>query len=412
MARTTEKLDARTVATRTEPGYYGDGGGLWLQISKSGTKSWVFRFKLNRRAREMGLGPLHTITLAEARKKARDARKLVLDGIDPIERKQAEKVTQALAMARSKTFDDCARAYIDSHKAGWRNAKHGDQWTNTLNTYAGPVFGSLPVAEIDTSLVMRCLESMWTEKPETASRLRGRIEAVLSWATVHGYRVGDNPARWRGHLDKLLPKRAKVAKVEHHPALPYQQMGAFMKALRAQDGTAARALELTILTAARTSEVINATWQEFDLEAALWIIPADRMKAHKEHRVPLSPAALTLLETMKKEAVGDYVFPGVRHGKSLSNMAMLTLLKRMKRSDLTVHGFRSTFRDWAAETTAYPREVAEMALAHTVGDKVEAAYRRGDLFAKRVRIMEDWASYCELPPQGAEIVPINGKTRA
>lgn len=409
MARTTGKLDSRTVASRRKPGYYGDGAGLWLQVTASGSKTWVFRFKLNGRAREMGLGALHTVSLAEARNKARAARGLLTDGIDPIEHKRAEKAARALENGSTKTFDECSRAYIDSQKAGWGNSKHADQWTNTLATYASPVFGTLPVSAIDTARVMRALEPIWTTKPETASRIRGRIEAVLSWATVHGYRQGENPARWRGHLDKLLPKTSKVATVKHHQALPYQQIGEFMKALRAENGTAARALELCILTATRTSEVIKAKWSEFDLAEGLWTIPAERMKARREHRVPLSPAAVKLLEKEKRKSDGGWVFPGVRYGKHLSNMAMLELLRRMGQTDITVHGFRSTFRDWTGEMTAYPHEVAEMALAHTISNKAEAAYRRGDLFAKRARMMEDWAAFCALPPQDAKIVGMKSK---
>jgi integrase len=305
------------------------------------------------------------------------------DGIDPIEARRAQREQKSLDAAKSMTFDACAAAYIDAHKAGWRNEKHFDQWSNTLNTYAGPVFGSLPVQAVDVGLVMKALEPIWQTKSETASRVRGRIESVLDWATVRGYRKGDNPARWRGHLDKLLPPRSKVRKVEHHPARPHDELANFVAMLRRQEGIASRALEFLILTATRTGEVIGARWDEIDLGEKVWVVPAARMKAGREHRVPLSAAAVAILEQMQEVREGDFVFPGGKRGKPLSNMAMLAVLKRIDRGDLTNHGFRSSFRDWAAERTNFPREVAEMALAHTVGDKVEAAYRRGDLFQKR-----------------------------
>jgi integrase len=311
-----------------------------------------------------------------------------------VEARKAKRAEERLTAATATTFEQCAERYIAAHRSGWRNPKHAAQWPSTLKTYAYPVFGSLPVQAVDTGLVMKVLEPIWHAKPETASRVRGRIEAVLDWATVRGYRKGENPARWRGHLDKLLPARGKVRKVEHHAALPYAEMGDFMAALREQEGIAARALEFLILTAARTSEVIGARWQEFDLEGKLWIVSADRIKGGKEHRVPLSGAALTIIEAMKETRESEFVFPGGKAGKPLSNMAMLKALERMERTELTAHGFRSSFRDWSAERTNYPREVAEMALAHTVGDKVEAAYRRGDLFRKRRQLMAAWARYC------------------
>lgn len=407
MARGIQRLSALQAERAKKAGYYADGGGLYLQVTVSGAKSWLFRFMLNGRAREMGLGPLHTVSLAEARIKSADCRKQLLEGIDPIEARKAARNAAQLAAAKSITFEQCADAYITAHRAGWKSTKHADQWTNTLKTYAYPTFGSLSVANVDTTLVMKCLEAIWTKKPETASRLRGRIECVLDWATVRGYRQGENPARWKGHLDKLLPARSKVAKVEHHAALPYAELGSFMKALRAQEGVAATGLEFAILTATRTSETLNATWNEFDLDAGIWTIPPERMKAGKEHRVPLSARALEILKAMKAIEQSDYVFPGARVKRPLSNMAFLMTLRRMGRHNLTAHGFRSTFRDWAAEMTAYSHEVAEMALAHTVGDKVEAAYRRGDLFEKRRRIMEDWATYCDrTPEQTAEVVGI------
>src|SRR6266446_7068944 len=394
MARPSNRLSAVEVRSIGHKGMFHDGGGLYLQVSAGGAKSWIYRFTLDGRAREMGLGPVHVIPLAEARKRAAECRRMRIDGIDPIEARSAHRGWKKLEAAKAMTFDACAAAYIAAHNAGWRNAKHREQWRNTLSSYAGPVFGSLPVQSIDVELVMKALEPIWRTKPETASRLRGRIEAVLDWATVRSYRKGDNPARWRGHLDKLLPARSKVQRVEHHPALPYDELADFVAMLRGQDGIAARALEFLILTATRTGEVIGARWDEIDLGEKIWVVPAARMKAGREHRVPLSGAAVAILEEMKKIRESDFVFPGGKKGKPLSNMAMLAVLKRMDRDDLTNHGFRSSFRDWAAERTNFPREVAEMALAHAVGDKVEAAYRRGDLFQKRRQLMEAWGKFC------------------
>jgi integrase len=407
MARASNKLFAVEVKSITQKGMHHDGGGLYLQVSAGGAKSWIFRFMLDGRAREMGLGPVHTVPLADARKRAAECRRTRLDGIDPIDARRAERDQKKLEAAKSMTFDACAAAYIDAHKASWKNAKHRDQWPNTLNTYASPVFGSLPVQAVDVGLVMKALEPIWQTKSETASRLRGRIEAVLDWAAVRGYRKGDNPARWRGHLDKLLPPRDKVRRVEHHPALPYDELFDFIVVLRGQEGIAARALEFLILTATRTGEVIGARWDEIDLREKIWIVPAARMKAGREHRVPLSAATVAILEEMKKIREGEFVFPGGKKGRPLSNMAMLAVLKRIGRSDLTAHGFRSSFRDWAAERTHFPGEVAEMALAHTVGDKVEAAYRRGDLFQKRRQLMEAWARFCKTARPQAEVIAIS-----
>jgi len=335
----------------------------------------------------------------------------LLDGVDPISERDGLKTADRLAKARSITFDQCAAAFIKSHRKGWRNKKHAEQWQNTLATYCTPVFGSLPVQSVDTGLVIKVLEPIWPEKTETASRVRGRIEKVLDWAKVRGYRDGENPARWRGHLDKLLPKRHDVQKVEHYAALPYVEIGAFLQSVREQEGNAARALELVILTAARTSEVINARWDEIDLDAKVWTIPPERMKSKREHRVPLSDAAVKVLKIMQDRAEGDYVFAGMKPDKPLSNMSLLALIERMGRADLTVHGFRSTFRDWAAETTNFPRDVAEAALAHVLGDKTEAAYRRGDLFEKRRKLMQAWAEQCNRKAE-AKVMPINAGRKA
>jgi integrase len=361
---------------------------------------------LNGRPRWMGLGPLHTIGLAEARNRAAECRKQRHDGVDPIEARRASRRQVLLEAAKVVTFRECAAKYIAAHRAGWRNAKHAAQWEATLATYADPIIGALPVQAIDMALVLKVIEPIWTEKPETAGRLRGRLESILDWARVRGYREGENPARWRGHLDKALPARSKVRKVKHHAALAYAELPRFLEKLREQEGTAARALEFTILTAARTGETIGAKWSEIDLLDKLWKIPANRMKAQKEHRVPLSPRALAILGEMQSlNRVGDneaFVFPGSKRGKPLSNMAFLMLLRRMGRDDLTAHGFRSTFRDWAAERTSFPAEVAEMALAHTVSDKTVAAYNRSDLFERRRRLMAQWATFCAATEQKAQ----------
>jgi integrase len=395
MAHLVGRLTALKVTKVKEPGMYADGAGLYLQVTGDGentpAKSWIFRFTLRGRSREMGLGSYSIFSLAEARAKAAEYRRQVYDGIDPIEARRAQRAQAALEAAAALTFKECTKQYLAAHSAGWRNAKHAAQWNSTLKTYAEPVIGSLSVHGIDTALVMKIIEPLWSRKPETASRLRGRIEAVLDWATVRGFRQGENPARWRGHLDKLLPARAKVRKVKHHAALPYDELPTFMTALRAQEGVAARALEFLILTAARTGEVIGA--RPGEIRDHIWTVPAGRMKASKEHRVPLSASALDVVEKVKEQG-GAYLFPGGKRDRSLSNMAMLALLDRMGRSDLTAHGFRSTFRDWAAECTNYPSEVVEMALAHTISSKVEAAYRRGDLFEKRKSLMSDWATFC------------------
>lgn len=409
MARKIGRLSAAAVSKVKAKGMYADGGGLYLQVTESGAKSWIFRFMLNGRAREMGLGPVHAIGLADARQKATACRRLRLEGIDPIEARRAQRQQAQLEAASAMTFKACAEAYIEAHRVGWRSPKHAAQWRSTLGAYAYPVFGDLPVRSVDVALVMKALEPIWAAKTETASRVRGRVQAVLDWATARGYRQGDNPARWRAHLENLLPKRSKVQRVEHHPALPYGEIGEFMVAVRAEEGVAARAFEFAILTATRTAEVIGARWSEIDLAEKLWIIPAVRIKAGREHRVPLSAPVLAILQNINRVRDGDYVFPGGKRGKPLSSMALLMLLRRMNRADLTVHGFRSTFRDWAAERTNFAREVAEMALAHVVSDKVEAAYRRGDLFQKRRQLMDAWAKQCAASKSGgAAIVPLRG----
>ncbi len=406
MARTIGKLTALAVAQAKRRGYYGDGGGLFLQVSPGGAKSWVFRFKDAGKLHEMGLGPFHTIGLADARQRAQDCRKARLDGRDPIAERKAARLAAKLDAAKAMTFRACAERYIAAHRAGWRNAKHAAQWTATLDTYVYPSFGGLPVQAVDVGLVLKAVEPIWASKPETASRVRGRIESILDWATARGYRMGENPARWRGHLENLLPRRSKVRRVEHHAALAYPEIAAFMAELRRQEGVAARALEFAILTAARTGEVIGARWDEINIAERLWAVPAERMKGGRERRVPLSDAALAIVENMAAIRSGDFVFPGGRANRPLSNMAFLMLLRRMGRGDLTAHGFRSSFRDWAAERTTFPAEVAEMALAHVVSDKVEAACRRGDLFGKRRQLADAWAKFCAALAPAGRVVPI------
>jgi integrase len=403
MARQLSKLTALQVTKLTKPGLYGDGGGLTLQITKAGVKSWLFRFMREGKAYGMGLGPTHTFSLAEARQKALAARKILADGLNPLTEKKEKLLAMALERARMMSFDQCAKAYIEAHKSSWKNAKHLDQWTNTLVTYASPVFGKLPVAEIDTALVVKCLGPIWQTKTETASRLRGRIESVLGWAATSGYRTGENPARWKGHLENLLANISKTSRTKNHPSLPWQRIGDFMAALNAREGNVSRAIAFTILTASRSGEVRGARWSEFDFKEKVWTIPVERMKAHREHQVPLSGAALAVLASMPHS--GEFVFPGTK-GQPLSDMSLTAVIRRMNSDEskpvwvdasgegITVHGFRSTFRMWTAETTAYPREVAEHALAHKLPDAVERAYQRGTQFLKRQSLMAEWGAHC------------------
>ena len=392
-----------------KPGRHADGGGLHLLVKPTGARSWVYRFMLNGKSRDIGLGAAGQggMSLADARDEASVLRLKVKAGIDPLEERDRE-AAQALAAAQAAkvagtTFRNVATAYIAANEESWRNPKHRQQWRNTLDTYVYPVIGDLPVAEVETAHVLKILEPIWKGKAETASRIRGRIETVLDSAKARGYRQGENPARWRGHLAQILPARTRLSR-GHHKAIAYEQIPAFVRALHKREAVAALALEFTILTAARSGEVIGATWAEVDLQKAIWTIPADRMKAAKEHRVPLSARAVAILESLQPLG-SDYLFPGAKGGK-LSGMAMAMLMRRMK-VDATVHGFRSGFRDWAAECTGYAHEVAEMALAHTIENKVERAYRRGDLFDKRRRLMDDWATYCALiPAAGASVTPI------
>lgn len=408
MAKTINRLTALGIKSLTTPGLYPDGGNLYLQVSGARTKSWTFRFKspITGKTRDMGIGALQDRNLAEARDMARDCRNMLAAGVDPIEARHKVRVEARLAAARTKTFDDCAAAYIDAHAAGWRNAKHQWQWRQTIAAHASPKIGAMSVADIETADVLRVLEPIWRKMPETAGRIRQRLERILNWATSQGYRQGDNPARWRGHLDNLLPKRSKVKPKQNYPALAYADVGAFMAELRGRSAIAARALEFTILTAARSGETLGARWAEIDFDAKLWIVPAERMKGGKDHRVPLSDAALDVLRPLQAARASDFVFFGQQADKPLSEMAMLMLLRRMGRADVVVHGFRSTFRDWTAERTSFPNHVAEMALAHTIGSDVEAAYRRGDLLDHRRRLMDAWAGFCGQAATIGDVVPM------
>jgi integrase len=383
-------ISAASVAKLKRPGHYAVGDACYLQIAAGGTRSWVLRYTLNGRARYMGLGSANLVSLAEARAKARDARRLLLDKIDPIEARRAQHRERQLETARGKTFRDCAEGYIASHEAGWRDPRSHKQWVRSLTSYVYPRLGDLSIAAIDTALVLAVLEPIWKTKPETASRVRGRIESVLDWAKARGYRDGENPARWRGHLDHLLPARNKVRRVKHFAALPYAELPALMAKLRTQLELPARALEFLILTAARTGEVLGA--QRDEIDANVWTVPAERMKAGKPHRVPLSDRVVEILASLPRE--GEFIFVGA-HTSAVSNPHQLKrVLQRTGYDNITVHGFRSSFRDWAAETTPFPNHVVEQALAHAISSGVEAAYRRGDLFEKRRELMQAWADYC------------------
>ncbi|MFC1456390.1 tyrosine-type recombinase/integrase [Microvirga arabica] len=393
MSKQLHKLSAREVATLTKPGRHSDGGGLYLNVTASGARSWVFMWKLAGKRREMGLGSLRDVPLAKARQRAAVAREMLVDGLDPLAARDRPK---------AMTFGEAADALIENMSGSWRNEKHRAQWKMTLTVYCEPL-RSKPVAEIGTEDVLKVLQPLWTAKPETASRLRGRIERVLDFARARGQRSGENPARWRGHLDALLPKRARLTR-GHHAALPFDEVPAFMASLREREGIAPRALEFAILTAARSGEALGAKWEEFDLDARVWTVPATRMKASRVHRVPLSERAVEILRQMAQAQLSEFVFPGLKRNRSLSGMALEMVLRRMK-VDVTVHGFRSAFRDWAGERTHFPREIAEAALAHLVGDAVERAYRRGDALEKRRKLMEAWARFLE-PKAGATIVPL------
>lgn len=407
MGKKAVTLGALEVSRLTAPGlhFVGTVAGLALQIAPTGARSWILRIQVGGKRRDMGLGGYPDVTLADAWKAAREARATAKSGVDPIEQARAARSALLASNLAAKTFKQCAVAYVTAHTPTWSNAKHAAQWTSTLETYAYPIMGEMLVRDVGLPQVLSVLEPIWSEKTETATRLRGRIESVLDWATVRGYRSGLNPARWKGHLDTLLAKPGKIAKKDHHAAIPVGEMGAFMAALRKQEGTGAKALEFAILTAVRSGEVRGAAWSEIDKDAKVWTIPAARMKMRKEHRVPLSDAALQLLGSLTRMEGNDLLFPALRGGE-LSDMTLSAVMRRMKVKGVP-HGFRSTFRDWCAERTNYPRDVAEMALAHAIGDKVEAAYRRGDLFDKRTRLMTEWAAFCAKVETKGKVLPLH-----
>lgn len=420
--RIAKEMGPLAVKNLTTPGLWSVGGvaGLALRVSPTGSRHWVLRVVVAGKRRDLGLGAFPGVTLAVAREKAAATREMVREGVDPAERARAARSALAAERTAALTFAECAAAFIKASRDGWKNAKHAQQWENTLQQWAYPHFGHLLVRDIALEHVLAALEqpadpadpsgpSLWAGKTETASRLRGRIESVLDWATVRKCRQGDNPARWRGHLDKLLPKPSKVATVEGHACLPVDEAGAFMKRLRCMPGMGALALQFVILTAARSGEVRGATWAEIDLKAGIWTVPASRMKAGNEHRVPLSKPALDLLRALPRIDGSEYLFPSSTD-KPLSDMTLSAVMRRMD-VDATPHGFRSTFKDWASERTNYPREVSEMALAHTIVNKVEAAYRRGDLFEKRRLMMADWADFLASATPQAEVIPINRLAR-
>jgi integrase len=415
MVRQLNKLSSKFIENTTEPGRYSDGGGLYLQVAagrKGVTKSWLFRYmRGGGTSRAMGLGAFSTnkrdglVTTKEARDRAFMARESLKAGIDPLEAKQALKTAARIEAARAVTFAQCTDEYIEGHKAGWKGAKHARDWRGTLAKYVLPEFGSFPVAAIDTALVLKVLKPIWQTKTKTAVDVRSRIELILNWAKIHGYRDGENPARWKGHLDNALPLPSKVTKVKHHAAVPYAEVPAFMVALREKTVLGARALEWTVLAATRSEETLGAEWSEIDIEKKVWTIKASRMKADADHRVPLTGRMLEILKSLPRE--GKHVFPGQAPSKRASGAVMWFLLRGMTSSGETVHGFRSSFRDWAAEQTAYPSDVIEMALAHTITNKVEAAYRRGDLFEKRRRLMADWSDYCTSKPADRSETVVN-----
>jgi integrase len=407
-------LTAKRIAKLLKkPGRYGDGHGLLLQVKSPSNASWILRYQRGGKEKALGLGPVHTVTLAEARTRAKAARLQLLDGVDPLEAKRAERDRRVLEAAKNVTFRQCAEQYYTAHADSWSNAKHRQQFNATMRDFVYPVIGSLPVASIDEPMVLKVLAPIWKEKTVTARRVRNRIASVLDYASAAKYRTGTNPARWEGHLEHLLAAPDKLAPVRHHAALPYGEIASFIAELRTVEGVPARALEFLILTATRTGEVVGASWSEIDFEAKMWTIPRERMKAAREHRVPLSDAAVELLKVLPREQDNEAVFIGSREGSGISGIAMYRVLKSL-RPDVTAHGFRSTFRTWADEQTSYPHHVVEQALAHTVGTAVERAYRRSDLFERRRKLMEAWARYYATPAdvKKGDVVPMRGGRRA
>ena len=418
MPRIIHRFSAVKVASLMVPGLHPDGSGLYLRITRTGTKSWIYRYSYHGRSHDMGLGAIGTVSLSRARQLGAEFRRLLSEGHDPLRVRGAERMRQRMATACTASFKECAEELIAAHEVGWRNPKHRQQWRNTLCTYAYPLLGDLPVAEIDTDTVLNVLqqqvtvrpgktENFWKARPETASRVRGRVEAVLSWAKAKGLRQGENPAQWRGHLDQLLPAPGKVRRVRHHPALPFIEIPAFMARLRQNASIRARALEFLILTASRTVEALGARFEEFDLQRELWTVPASRMKGHQQHRVPLCMRAAEIVKEMAELRLNDFVFPGMKAGRPLSDMALLTLLRELH-PGITTHGFRSTFKDWANEKTTFPDFLSEAALAHVSADKVRVAYARSDLFQQRRALMAAWAAWSAHEPTEVAWLPNAG----
>ena len=398
MARTNKRISALEVNRMTNPGKHPSGDRLYLQITKNGTKSWLFRYSMNGKASWMGLGSVTILSLSEVRAKLIDLQKDILCGISPLQKKVELKKACQIQESKRITFDDCAKQFIDAHSPSWKHPKHISQWTASLAKYVSPVLGKYSVADSDTTLVLKILEPLWYCKAETASLVRARLERILSWASVRGYRSIENPARWRGYLDQLLPKRSSIQKVNHYNAMEYAKLPDFLRELRLQGGVSPYALEFLILTATRTNETLGAKWSEFNFTQYHWMIPRERMKAGREHRIPLSPRAIEILKLMQATACSDYVFPGSKNGFQLSNMALLNMIRGLGYESETFHGFRSTFADWANENTNFSREVIESCLAHLIENKVERAYNRSDLFAKRSQLMKAWSEFLTLAP--------------
>jgi integrase len=413
MARIVHRLTAVGVTSTKRKGLYPDGGGLYLRVTSSGSKSWILRFKRDGGRHDMGLGPVGSVSLARARELAAEANRQRLEGPHPIEVRERERSAAQRASAREATFKTCAEQMVAGREIGWRNAKHRQQWRSSLARYIYPLLGDAAVSAIDTELVLKVLEPIWANRTETANRVRGRIEAVLDWAKARGMRDGENAARWRGHLDQILPRRSKVQMVKHYAALPYGEIAPLIEKLKARrNSLTALALEFIILTAVRAGEALGARWNEIDLGTGTWVIPPARMKATREHRVPLSARAIEILKQLQAVRIGEHVFPGIKPGRSLTGRHMLTVLNEVH-AGATIHGFRSSFKDWASEMTSFPDHLSEAALAHVTADKVRAAYARSDLFEKRRELMEAWALFCEYKQESAKdkVVPFKQAKR-
>ncbi|MDA7568642.1 integrase arm-type DNA-binding domain-containing protein [Emcibacteraceae bacterium] len=413
MAKQINKLTDRGIKAQDKPGRYADGNGLYLQVGKSGAKSWIFRFMLDSNSREMGLGPIRIITLSQAREEANYCKNLLRSGIDPIRARDERIAVEKESNKEMLSFQKCTEGYLKAHSASWRSARHAEIWHSSVKRFAYPIIGPIHVNKIERGHIMNILDPIWREKTETASRLRGRLESILNWATVQEYRKGDNPARWRGYLDQLLPKPSEIHTVKHFPALPYREINSFMNKLRQREAQSALCLRLIILTATRSGEARGAKWGEFDLAKAEWTIPAERMKAKKEHVIPLSAEAVSIVQSLPHMSRSDYLFPSSRSLKPLSDVVFKKLMERMNVSNITTHGFRSTFRDWAAEQTSFPREVIENALSHQLKDKAEAAYFRSNLLDKRRELMDKWADYTKLETKSdAKVINITETRKA